>query len=95
MEEIIQKIILGNTITTDKDLLIFCCPHCFDYVIVNKNEINCSIFRHGMYKSNTLMSPHESKEVCDRVVKNNEIYGCGKPFRILLNAKTVEKCDYI
>lgn len=29
---------------------IFMCPHCDGQIEVNKKNINCSIFRHGVYK---------------------------------------------
>ena len=57
------------------------CPHC---KIV---EVNCAIFRCGIYKQ---IPPHLSKE-CDAIV--DKIYGCGKPF-CLVNGK-LEPCDYI
>ena len=49
------------------------------------------------------IDPHACKEVCDNLVKNNEIYGCGKPFKLFWNKNPTnnvvdfyaEKCDYI
>ena len=45
------------------------CPHCQDVIIVNESQINCSIFRHAVYK-NTMqqISPHESKINCDKLI---------------------------
>ena len=60
-------------------------------------QLNCRIFRHGILKSNnTQINPHASKEECDYYIKNDLIYGCGNPFRILENNefKTVI-CEYI
>ena len=31
------------------------------------------------------IDPHACKEICDNLVKNNEIYGCGKPFKLFWN----------
>jgi len=83
---------------------IFSCPHCEDFIQIFKNEINCRIFRHAVYK-NTYMniSPHESKDRCDELIKNNQIYGCAKPFRLVNNGiqtdgnpnYKIEICDYI
>lgn len=78
--------------------LILQCPHCKEYVIIEK--INCAIFRHGILKqTNTQIDPHSKKEQCDFFIRENKIYGCGKPFRILLNKETTayftEICDYI
>ena len=75
---------------------IIICPHCNYYIIIEK--INCGIFRHGIYKNNgKQIKPHSSKEICDELVKNNLIYGCGKPFQILEinNTFEIKICDYI
>lgn len=77
---------------------IFICKHCNEQFIVNTNDFNCKILRHGVIKS-TLhpMSPHESKENCDSLFNNNLIYGCGKPLIIVEKDNTydVEICGYI
>jgi hypothetical protein len=66
------------------------CPHCKTMIIVE--EINCGIFRCGIYKLSGLqINPHLVKDECDRI--KDEIWGCGKPFRIE-NNKLI-KCDYI
>jgi hypothetical protein len=68
------------------------CPHCGIFIEVV--EINCSIFRCGIYKRDfNQINPHMSKPECDNLVKENSIYGCGKPFK-LVNQVPVE-CDYI
>ena len=75
---------------------IIICPHCNNYIIIEK--INCGIFRHGIYKNNgKQIKPHSSKEICDELVKNNLIYGCGKPFQIIKNGEKfeIQICDYI
>ena len=73
---------------------IFECPHCNLQILVYSSEINCQIFRHGVYK-NTFqdISPHTPKLECDRLIKEDLIIGCGKPFRF--NGITAEICDYI
>lgn len=74
------------------------CPHCNATILIFIKDINCGIFRHGIYKKDLQqMNPHEIKENCDRLYYNNEIYGCGKPFRLLCNNSNyiAEKCDYI
>ena len=78
-------------------IIIVKCPHCFDMIIINKNEINCAIFRHGVLKSTgEQMNPHENKEKCDLLIKNNLIYGCGKPFELINkdNEYNAIICDY-
>lgn len=77
---------------------IFKCPSCYTDIIVFSNEINCGIFRHGIYKHNyEQIDPHASKEICDELVNQNKIFGCGKPFRILTNNDNyiIEKCSYV
>ena len=78
----------------------FECPHCQGQVIVGQNEINCGIFRHGVYKSNLHpIHPHLPKHKCDRLVSSGLIYGCAKPFRVSViqpnNEIKIEICDYI
>ena len=63
-----------------------------DPVIIQK--INCAIFRHGsIKKTGKQMKPHLNQADCEELIKNNLIYGCGKPFRIV-NGKAVV-CEYI
>lgn len=72
------------------------CPHCDEYIIIQ--ELNCGIFRHGIFKSNgQQINPHESRNLCDYYFINKLIYGCGKPFRIIKNGEKYEIhiCDYI
>ena len=76
--------------------LIVICPHCNDFVVIK--ELNCCIFRHGIYKNSCeQINPHANKIECDYLKKNDFIYGCGKPFKIIISNENiiVEKCDYI
>ena len=78
--------------------LIVECPHCKSYIYILKNEINCKIFRHGVYKSNNKqINPHMKKEECDKLIKQNLIFGCGKPFKLIKekNEYKAITCDYI
>ena len=71
------------------------CPHCDLQILIFKNEINCQIFRHGVYKHNhQQMPPHTPKVQCDKLAEEDKIYGCGKPFRIV-NQKEAIECGYI
>lgn len=79
-----------------KEEPILKCPHCDEYIIIEK--LNCGIFRHGqLIKNGQQIDPHAPKNICDYYKSNNLIYGCGKPFRILLrdNKFVVEICEYI
>ena len=82
--------------------LVVQCPHCQYPVLIE--ELNCRIFRHGVFKINgTQINPHASKELCDFYVKNDLILGCSKPFQIILNEHSKNNddafiaviCDYI
>ena len=60
------------------------CPHCKNLILIER--LNCCIFRHGVFKSNgKQMDPHTEKELCQLYVKNDLIFGCGKPFQIIPN----------
>ena len=75
-------------------MIIVKCPHCNQNIIIEKKDINCGIFRHGVYKSNyKQINPHLCKDKCDELAKDNKIYGCGKPFKLENNKAII--CDYI
>lgn len=79
-----------------KEEPILICPHCKEYILIKK--INCAIFRHGTLKKNRKqINPHAPREMCEYYIKNELIYGCGKPFRIVNNNGILETevCDYI
>lgn len=77
------------------------CPHCKGEIIVEKNQLHCRIFRHGVYRVNMQqINPHAPKEECDRLAESNQIIGCGKPFLVIdsktePNKKVAIECDYI
>jgi hypothetical protein len=82
----------------DQEYIIFNCPHCKQIVQVLKKEFNCKIFRHGIYKKNLKqIDPHLKKEECDRLKKEDLIFGCGKPFQLIItdNSFEVVVCGYI
>jgi hypothetical protein len=80
----------------------FRCPHCDILIQVLESETACCIFRHGVYKStNQQINPHMPKVECDRLVEQDEVIGCAKPFMIMrgdnvgMGAVYVKVCDYI
>jgi len=80
-------------ITSD---IVVDCPHCNVPICIAK--LSCCIFRHGSYKSNNKqINPHSSKLICDKLINDNLIYGCGKPFKITYVNDTfiASICDYI
>jgi hypothetical protein len=76
--------------------IVVICPHCNQNVLIEK--LNCKIFRHGILKlNNNQIDPHSSKELCDNLIENELIFGCGKPFKIIRNNYEFIAivCDYI
>jgi hypothetical protein len=72
------------------------CPHCKNPVIIF--ELNCCIFRHAVFKQNNeQINPHSPKDICEKYIQENSIYGCGKPFKIIFqNEKYIAaECDYL
>jgi len=76
---------------------IIICPNCNEFIIIE--EINCGIFRDGVIKQTGIqMDPHLSKIICEELKDKNLIYGCGKPFKIIMDMNKCIKiceCDYI
>ena len=71
---------------------VFVCPHCDGLFIVD--QLNCGIFRHGISKKTGYqIDSHTPKEECDRMIRENLIIGCGKPFK--WNGTQFIVCDYI
>jgi hypothetical protein len=82
--------------TKEENNIIVVCPHCEDFILIE--ELNCCIFRHGVIiKTGLQIDPHAPKELCDFYINTNQIYGCGKPYQIMLedNKYVAIKCDYI
>jgi len=78
------------------EYIIIQCPHCKEYILIYKSEINCSIFRHGVLKSDLKqISPHATETECINLSSMNFIYGCGLPFKINCETMKPEICGYI
>jgi hypothetical protein len=74
------------------------CPYTDCNIGIEIIEINCAIFRCGIYKdSNTQINPHLSKDECDALKKEDKIWGCGRPFQLVTKDGncTLIQCDYI
>ena len=66
------------------------CPHC--NITIEIEQINCAIFRCGIYKHNgQQISPHLPKEQCDQL--KDKIWVCSKPFKY--ENGTLVICDYV
>jgi len=67
-------------------------PHCDEHILIEK--INCAIFRHAVIKTNgNQLNPHSNKTICDNLILNNAIYGCGKPFKVIKNPEYIIKTN--
>lgn len=72
------------------------CPHCKQMIQIE--EINCAIFRCGIYKKNyQQIPPHLPKYFCEDLIKRDLIYGCSKPFKFITdnNEHKLIECEYI
>ena len=72
------------------------CPHCGSLIEIT--QINCGIFRHGVFKqSKEQLNPHAPEKVCQKVFDDGLIDGCGKSFKLEENIKgyIAVKCPYI
>ena len=86
-----------NEITLIEYFFVFKCPHCSEEIIVQKNELNCQIFRHATYKHNyEQVNPHLSKKECEKLISSDSVYGCCKPFEVVQNDGKLYAiiCDY-
>lgn len=93
----------GVIILTNDNFYAFPCPHCLSFIRVKADELNCRIFRHGIYKKNYRgIPPHLPKKKCEELVRRACIFGCAKPLEFIGGGKgnledkscVVRKCDY-
>lgn len=78
--------------------ILVTCPHCGLLISTLKSQINCHIFRHGVYRHNyQQIDPHLNKLGCEWLIEQGLIYGCGKPYKLLLENGKYQAivCDYI
>lgn len=85
-----------DKINTEDNYYWFLCPHCAKMIQVLKNQVNCKIFRCGVYKNNMQpIHPHLDKNSCEQLLETGVVYGCTKPFRMDMNNMKVQICGYI
>ena len=94
-----------TALTATQDIFTTC-PHCGGMVHIPATQINCNVFRHAFFKSTGLqIDPHTHKIECDRLLHEDLIWGCGKPFRLELELELEQeqnqaqyhatRCEYI
>jgi len=74
----------GETFVLDGMYWRVRCPHedCGLWFEVRTDEVNCTIFRHGIFKATGhMLDPHSSQQTCEDAMARDELYGCGKPVR--------------
>ena len=70
------------------------CPYPDCNIAIEVIEINCSIFRCGVDKHTCRqIDPHLPKEECDKLKREDKIWGCRRPFQLVND--TLICCDYI
>jgi len=79
---------------------IFECPHCNFPVQVSEHGVKCGIFRHATMKSTgKQINPHAPQDHCDRLLAQDLVYGCTKPFKLFRGpngaVSHADKCAYI
>ena len=74
---------------TPLPMVMFKCPHCELFVIVQDADIRCGIFRHAVFAGTyDLVPPHTAEAECLRLASRDEVIGCIRPFQIYLDAAT-------
>jgi len=86
--------------SSHQDPLVFACPQCGGTVVVQRSEVNCKIFRHGVFRATgEPVPPHASEAECSEWTKTESIWGCGKPFHLVPDSDTgalvAKTCGYI
>lgn len=81
--------------TSNQDTMsIYKCPHCCGLVAVLPGEMNCRVFRHGVFIADgTQIPPHAPEPDCNRWAEEKLIHGCGKPFTY--DGTKMVPCGYI
>jgi len=84
-------------INKDDNTFIFECPQCELQIQVQIDQVNCQIFRHAVYKNSfQQVNPHLPKSECDKLIEQDLVIGCCKPFKFYKsNPPYVETCEYI
>ena len=81
-------------LNNNEKIITFICPNCQVTLEVREIDINCRIFRCGVFKNNLEpINPHLSKQDCEKLIHENKIYGCGAALELLKEGKIIQ-CDY-
>ena len=86
-----------SKVKLNEDFYYFDCPHCSSEIAVHIKDLNCQIFRHAIFKDTyRQVDPHLCKEECDKLVRDDKVFGCCLPFEISRQHKGLIalKCTY-
>ncbi|MAD32002.1 MAG: hypothetical protein CL854_07290 [Cryomorphaceae bacterium] len=90
-----ERLTAPTALTVTQDIFTTC-PHCGGMVHIPATQINCNVFRHAFFKSTGLqIDPHTPKIECDRLLHEDLIWGCGKPFRLELEQEQNQTQDQL
>jgi hypothetical protein len=87
----------NSVVLTEDNVYVLSCPWCQGTIEVQRDQLNCRIFRHAVLKDNLEpINPHTPEKICMDLIERDIVFGCGKPFRIVGDSSLhVEICDYI
>ena len=78
---------------------VISCPWCLGKITVQKEAVNCGIFRHAEFVDGSPVPPHTSKAQMDMFLSTKCVKGCGQPFKMEISMDTlkpvVTKCDWV
>jgi hypothetical protein len=69
------------------------CPYLDCNIAIEIVEVNCAIFRCGVYKNGQQIDPHLPQEECEKLKNQDKIWGCGRPFKLVNSLLVI--CEYI
>jgi|688.fasta_scaffold242740_2 hypothetical protein len=93
VQQQVQDAASGDVVRVD-GVYYFACPHCGATIAVV--DIACGIFRCGLLKEGkgeTPVPPHADKATCDRLVQQNKVWGCARPFKF--DGHRATACGYV
>lgn len=61
----------------------FVCPWCAGQVEVQREDVQCGVFRHAQYVTGGLVDPHCNESTMKQLIQNKLVIGCGQPFKLL------------
>lgn len=76
------------------EMYVVDCPSCGGSILIARNELNCRIFRHAVFKDGGQVNPHCKRAEMEGYIAADRIYGCGAPFRMVGDPPVVAPGSY-